>query len=135
MFRRGATSALVAFGVWLGLSLFFSLIVSLAAGAVSPAPADATPAQQAANARLTETLSHLSPVNLYEESTIALLESHVNAVGAAAPTTRDPSSVPSTLPVDQSLLLVWPQVVAIVALTVTAFALAYVSFMRQEIRA
>ncbi|WP_338131279.1 hypothetical protein [Cohnella rhizosphaerae] len=34
----------------------------------------------------------------------------------------------------QSLLLVWPQVVAIVAETTVSFAAAYVAFMRQEIR-
>ncbi len=36
---------------------------------------------------------------------------------------------------DQSLLVVWPQVVVLVALTVACFALAYVAFMRQEVRA
>jgi ABC-2 type transport system permease protein len=43
--------------------------------------------------------------------------------------------LPSTLSVEQSLLLVWPQVVALVALTVVCFAAAYILFMRQEIRA
>ena len=44
-------------------------------------------------------------------------------------------AIPSALPLDQSLLLVWVQLVAIVALTVGSFALAYVLFMRQEVRA
>ena len=44
-------------------------------------------------------------------------------------------AVPSILSFDQSLLVVWPQVVAIVALTAVCFALAYVAFMRQEVRA
>jgi ABC-2 type transport system permease protein len=43
--------------------------------------------------------------------------------------------VPSPLSIDQSLLLVWPQIVAIVALTVISFAVAYVLFLRQEVRA
>lgn len=42
--------------------------------------------------------------------------------------------IPSLLSLDQSILLVWPQVVAIVALTVVTFALAYVQFLRQEVR-
>jgi ABC-2 type transport system permease protein len=33
------------------------------------------------------------------------------------------------------VLLVWPQVVVLVAMTVACFALAYVAFMRQEVRA
>ena len=36
---------------------------------------------------------------------------------------------------DQSLLLVWPQVVVLIALTVACFAAAYALFMRQEVRA
>ena len=44
--------------------------------------------------------------------------------------------IPNTvLSINQSLLLVWPQVVALVALTVLCFAAAYVAFMRQEVRA
>ena len=43
--------------------------------------------------------------------------------------------IPTLLAFDQSLLLVMPQVVALVALTVVCFAAAYVAFMRQEVRA
>ena len=43
--------------------------------------------------------------------------------------------IPALLTLDQSMLLVWPQVVAIVALAVVCFAAAYVAFMRQEVRA
>ena len=39
------------------------------------------------------------------------------------------------LSLDQSLLIVWPQIVALVALTVLCFGAAYVLFMRQEVRA
>jgi ABC-2 type transport system permease protein len=41
----------------------------------------------------------------------------------------------SILSLDQSLLVVGPQVLAIVALSVVCFALAYIAFMRQEVRA
>jgi ABC-2 type transport system permease protein len=41
----------------------------------------------------------------------------------------------SLLSLDQSLLIVWPQIVALVALTVLCFGAAYVLFMRQEVRA
>ena len=39
------------------------------------------------------------------------------------------------LTLDQSILLVWPQIVVLTALTVAMFALAYVLFLRQEVRA
>ena len=43
--------------------------------------------------------------------------------------------IPTLLSLDQSLLLVWPQVVVLLALTVICFAAGYVLFMRQEVRA
>jgi len=39
------------------------------------------------------------------------------------------------LPFNQSLLLVWPQVVGIIALAAICFAVSYIKFMREEIRA
>jgi ABC-2 type transport system permease protein len=44
-------------------------------------------------------------------------------------------AVVSELSFPQSVLLVWPQLVAMVAITVLLFAIAYVKFMRQEVRA
>jgi ABC-2 type transport system permease protein len=40
-----------------------------------------------------------------------------------------------SLGLDQSFLLVWPHIVVLLALTVACFAIAYVRFMRQEVRA
>ncbi len=39
------------------------------------------------------------------------------------------------LPFEQSLLLIWPHLTAMLALTMAAFTVSYMSFMRQEIRA
>jgi ABC-2 type transport system permease protein len=41
----------------------------------------------------------------------------------------------SPLPVGQSLLLVWPQLTGLIAVTILLFALGYVLFQRREIRA
>jgi ABC-2 type transport system permease protein len=43
-------------------------------------------------------------------------------------------AIPGQLPLGQSLLLVWAQLTALVAGTVTWFGLSYLSFMRREIR-
>jgi ABC-2 type transport system permease protein len=133
-FRRAATSALAAIGTWLAISLFAALVVSLLAGVLAPVPTGATTDELLANARLEETLSRLSPSTLYQEATVVLLNPGVRTIGAILPEQAD-RAIPSTLSLDQSLLLVWPQVVALVALTTVAFAAAYVLFMRQEVRA
>ncbi|MGH2811461.1 MAG: ABC transporter permease, partial [Actinomycetota bacterium] len=44
-------------------------------------------------------------------------------------------ALPSPLSLDQSLLVVWPQVTGLLAATVICFAAAYILFMRQEVRA
>jgi ABC-2 type transport system permease protein len=133
-FRRAATSALAAIGTWLAISLFAALLVSLLAGVLAPTPSGATTDELLANARLEETLSRLSPSTLYQEATVVLLNPGVRTIGAILPEQAD-RAIPSTLSLDQSLLLVWPQVVALIALTTVAFAAAYVLFMRQEVRA
>ncbi len=43
--------------------------------------------------------------------------------------------IPTQLSLDQSLLVAWPQIVILVAITIACFVLAYVGFLRQEVRA
>jgi ABC-2 type transport system permease protein len=46
-----------------------------------------------------------------------------------------PGSIPGALPLTQSLLIVWPQAVAMVAGVIMLFVIGYVTFQRQEVRA
>jgi ABC-2 type transport system permease protein len=132
--RRAATSALVAISVWLVLTLFGSLLVGILAGFIAPAPADATSSQQLANLTLQQELARLSPARLFEEATAVVLDPSIRTVGVVLAVQAD-RAVTSFLPLGQSLLVIWPQFVATIALTAGAFALAYVSFLRQEVRA
>lgn len=131
--RRAATSALASIAVWLVLALFFGLLVGVVADAIAPAPEGAAIEQVVRNARVQEWVSRISPTALYTEATFALLTPDAPNSGLVVfPQLR---AIPSTLPVEQSLLVVWPQIVGLVALTVVCFAAAYVNFMRQEVRA
>jgi len=132
--RRAATSALTAISVWLVVTLFASLLTGIAADALSPVPANPTLDQQVANAQLQLDLSRISPGELYSEATAYLLDPTVQSVGIVLPSQQS-AALPTILPVEQSLLLGWPQAVALVALTVVCFGAAYVVFMRQEVRA
>ncbi|HHC07822.1 MAG TPA: ABC transporter permease [Actinobacteria bacterium] len=130
---RAATAALVAIGVWLVLALFGAFFARIAADVISPIdPAD--PRSALENVRTELAVARLSPVTLYEEAAVALLTPELRSVGLVTLAQLD-RAVVSDLPVAQSLLLVWPQIVGLVAVTVVIFAAAYVSFMRQEIRA
>lgn len=133
---RAAASALVAIAAWLVLALFWNLLVGVVADALVPVPDQFTVEEQVRNLTLEQRLGRVSPSRLYEEVTYVLLTPEANAgpYGFLLPRQVD-RVVFSKLSLAQSLLLVWPQVVAMVALTVICFAVAYVLFMHQEIRA
>ena len=134
--RRSASSALVAIGVWIGVTLFAVFLVSAIASLLAPAGTNASAADQLANARWTEFLSRLSPAQLYQDATLVLLNPSVRTITPSLiQSAQADRAVASVLSLDQSLLLVWPQVVALVGLTVACFAGAYVLFLRQEVRA
>ena len=135
--RRAATSALVGFGTWLLLSFFGGLIVSLINGVV--APLTATSGEDILkNVGLREMLQRLLPDTLYREASLTLLNPQVTSVSTPATLgqyAQAQQRIPSLFSLDQSFILIWPQVVGLVALTVACFAVAYVLFMRQEVRA
>jgi ABC-2 type transport system permease protein len=136
LIRRAATSALVAFGTWLLLTFFGGLITQLIGGFI--APISGSLEQQAANLSLQQTISRLLPDTLYREASLAILNPQVAAVSNPATIggfQQASERIPSLQSFEQSLLLVWPHMVTMLAITVACFAIAYVRFMRQEVRA
>lgn len=132
--RRAATAALVSIALWLGLTLFGGLLVGILSDTLAPVPSEPTAQEVIANAQMEQRLARLSPAVLYDEATGALLNPEMRAIGFVLPQQVD-RAVASQLSFDQSVLLAWPQLVGMIALTVLAFAAAYIVFMRQEIRA
>ena len=135
--RRAATSALVAIGVWLALSLFGVLLASLVAGFIDPLSGVTDIAASLEHAQLEQRLSAISPSTLYEQVTRAVLNPGVTTVNVPGleQLIQFEQQIPSQLSLQQSLLVAWPQIVILVALTVACFAAAYVAFLRQEVRA
>jgi ABC-2 type transport system permease protein len=134
--RRAATSALVGFGIWFLLTIFGSLIVSLVGGII--APIAGTAGDQLRSVGIQQGLTRLLPDTLYKEASFTLLNPQVTTV--STPDTvgqyvQAQQRIASLFSLDQSFLLVWPQIVTLVFLMVACFALAYVLFMRQEVRA
>ena len=129
---RAATSALVAIAAWVVLTVFGTLVIGLLADVLT---GDATTPQEViADYQLTRALTWLSPQMLYDQATRVLLNPEIRAVGLVLPEQVD-RAVPGTLPLGQSLLVVWPQVTALIAGCVVVFAIAYALFLRQEVRA
>jgi len=77
-------------------------------------------------------LARISPYWLFSEATAALLNPFFRGLGIYTSDMTGALSRPLSL--QQSLLIVWPQLTSLVCLTVICFAVSYVVFMRQEIR-
>jgi ABC-2 type transport system permease protein len=136
--QRAATAALVGFGIWMGIAMFGKFLLNLLLDAIAPV-ASSTGIDQALGVyQLHAFVLRLLPTTLYSEASSVLLNPSLTATSTPATLgqlTQAQQQIPTLLSLDQSLLLVWPHVVALVALTVICFAIAYVRFMRQEVRA
>lgn len=131
-FRQAATSALSGISIWLFFSVFFNMIINLIAKGI--APRNALGQEQVIHFQKTILhLMRLNPGQLFSDATTTLLVPSIRSLG---PLTMEQMSgaIPSPLPLGQSLLMVWPQVTALIAGTIVFFALAYTMFMRREIR-
>jgi len=79
-------------------------------------------------------LLRLSPNTLFDEATMAMLLPQSRGLGLLA-SGEVSYMIPNPLPLGQSLLIVWPQLTTMIALAAVCFAVSYIVFMRQEIRA
>lgn len=134
--NRAATSALAAIGLWLALSLFGVLLARIIAGFFDPA---ATAGVESAlqRAQLEQAFAVINPGTVYAQATVALLNPGVTsvAVPGLAQALQLSQQIPTQLSLEQSLLIVWPHVVGLLAAMVACFVISYLAFLRQEIRA
>jgi ABC-2 type transport system permease protein len=131
-FRQAATSALACIAVWLFFTVFYGIIVNLIANVLAPSEF-AHPQQLIKYQEFILNLLRVMPSQLYSDATTTLLMPNVRSLG---PLTQEQivGTIPSPLPLGQSLMLVWAQLTCLIAATVVCFGFAYYSFMRREIR-
>lgn len=137
IFRSPATSALCALGVWLLLSVLWPIISHFAAQAISPQDplAAALGIPSIAQIQWEQAISRVSPNTLFAESTLAILHPTTRALGPVFQSQLRGAVMGAPLPLGQSMLLVWPQITGLIAMAILLFAVTYVLFQRQEIRA
>ena len=134
VFRQPATAALAAIAVWLFYTVFWGMLVGLLAQALHPIQYG-FPQEILAQAQFQLGLSRLSPNTLYAEAMVALLNPAVRSLGLILPAQMQGAVMGTPLPLNQSLALIWPHLTGLIAATILIFAIAYVLFQRQEIRA
>ncbi len=133
LFKQTATSALVSIMVWIFFSFFILMVANVVADQMAPVNAEASLEVIARNADIRNMILRVSPLILFQESTTAILNPSVRFFGITS-ALRSQEVIPGPLSLGQSLLVVWPQFVSLIALILICFAISYVVFMRQEIR-
>ncbi len=131
-FRQAATSALSGIAVWLFFSIFYPLIVNMITKASEPSRF-ASPAAIYLHEKLKFTLQQIMPNELFNQATSVLLNPSLRSLGPLTVAQTD-GAIPGALPLGQSLLVVWPQLTGLIAVTIGCFLLSYLLFMRREIR-
>ena len=135
LFRSTATAALVALGLWLFLTLLWPALAQLFGEVISPSdyrftllglPTPATLAWQ-------QGLARLSPGTLYGEVVVAMLSPDAQSMTTLL--AQFQGRLGSPLPLGESILAAWPQMVGLIAGTIVLYVIGYICFQRQEVRA
>lgn len=138
LFRSVGTSALAAIAFWILVSFFVSLGTNLIAGALAPVENPRDVEQVARHERVAAAVNRSSPVSLYTEAASTLMDPYKKTTKSfvlVGPMERASlSRFNNPLDVPESVLVVAPFLITILALTSVCFAASYLVFMRQEIR-
>ena len=132
--KHAATSALITIAIWIFFTLFATMVVQIIANLIYPLDGIAGYYNMYDNYSLQLTLDRFSPYYLYCEAASTLLNPNVRTLGITTQASYS-GAVASYLSFDQSVLLIWPHLTCMLALTIAAFTISYIAFMRQEIRA
>lgn len=140
IFKSIATSALASVALWIFLSFFVSLGADVIANSIVPVDTkqEIDPEMLVKNARVKETVSLFSPMVLYSKSSATIIDPTRNTTRALVLMgdieELSASRFKGPLPLGQSILVVYPHIVALIAITLICFAISYMVFMLQEIR-
>ncbi len=137
LFQRVATSALASYAVWIFFLFFIIMFVALIANVLVPVDQQSTQQELVRNEGVKIMAMNISPITLFSQATSVLLAPGERTMGQWLQIQISPASarmLPNPLPLGQSLLIVIPHLVSLLALTVVCFAISYLRFMREEIR-
>jgi len=140
LFRGVATSALATLAVWIFFSFFISIGASVAANAVVPLDAHSreNPELLMKRMKIQKNVSLASPLELYNDSTAIVVDptrKTAQSFVLMGPLERmSQERFQRPLPLLQSMYIVIPHIITLIAITFICFGISYAIFMKQEIR-
>jgi ABC-2 type transport system permease protein len=137
VFRSPATAALTTLGLWLFLTVLWpALSPGIAHIIAPPDPLYAVIGQSDPETLVwQQMLGRVSPSTLFAEVVQVVLNPATRAIGPVFISQLEGALMGAPLPLGQSLLIAWPQLVTLIAGTIILFVAGYVVFQRQEVRA
>jgi ABC-2 type transport system permease protein len=135
VFRSPATAALMSLGLWLFLTILWPLFSPVLAAAFT------TSRDLLGMLDTQQAFARVSPSTLFNETVAVLLDPSVRStqqsmLAALGLALVERGAIPGApIPLLQSVLIVWPQIVGMIAGTIVLFVIGYVIFQRQEVRA
>jgi len=137
LFRSTASSALASLAVWIFFSFFVTIGASILANALA-GDAEFSPQSAGRKVELVRYAVLASPMELYSDATATVIDPLRKSTRATLPAgpleAISMTRFSGPLPLVQSLLVVMPHLISLLAITVVCFAVSYIVFMRQEIR-
>ena len=138
IFRSVATSALAALAVWIFFSFFISIGANIVANSFVPDAESGHHDAMIQRMKIERAISLTSPMELYTDSTATILDpmrrTTRSFVQMGMMEQLSIARFSGPLPLSQSILVVLPYIISLLAITVICFAISYAIFMRQEIR-
>jgi ABC-2 type transport system permease protein len=129
IFRSPATAALVTLGLWLFLTLIWPALAPAIVIAFVPSSDEETLILSA------QYLSRISPSTLFGEVVLAILTPTTRSLGPIYFSQLQGAYLGSPMPLGESIIIAWPQMVGLIAGTILLFVVSYIVFQRQEVRA
>ena len=142
IFRSIATSALTSVALWIFLIFFISMGAKVVADTIAPVDKleETSYETRVKNIQIQEALSLISPMELYSQASRVIVNptektTSILSIALMGPRERQSASrFQNPLSLGQSVVVVYPHIVALVAITLICFAISYLIFMIQEIR-
>jgi ABC-2 type transport system permease protein len=140
LFRSPATAALITLGLWLFLTILWPILSPAVASLFISGPALSAD-ELLGQLALQQAFARLSPSTLYVEIVATVLDPSVRStqqglLASMGLIMLERGAIPGApLPLLESVLIVWGQIVGLVAGTILLFVGGYIIFQRQEVRA
>ncbi len=128
-FQQAATSALTGIAAWLFFTIFYQLLVNIGFNIFIPTGRKLSLAGE----QLKLGILRIAPGQLFSDITTSLLSPSVRSIGPLTMQQMQ-GAIPGHLPVGQSFMLIWPEIIGLLAYSVLCFIVSYILFMRKDIK-